>query len=163
MLGTESQSELSRGSCRRPRSTSAAFRLEGFDECSRQRMTIQRIMQAAGSRSNIRLEGNNRPRRDASGAEVTSCAVRNASRPVREYDSACSVGWNIGPGGDREPAVRIGRHGRAVRQSEPAIPVGNVPGVSWRKGRRDGGRGHGRCCLCRPEIGWRNGLGWRLA
>jgi transposase len=25
-------------------------------------------------------------------------------------DPACSVGWNIGSGGDREPAIGIGRH-----------------------------------------------------
>jgi hypothetical protein len=56
-------------------------------------------------------EGNNRPKRGASGAEIAPCAVRNASRSVREGDPACSVGWDIGPGGDREPAIGIGRHG----------------------------------------------------
>jgi IS5 family transposase len=39
------------------------------------------------------------------------CAVRNASCSIGEDDPACSVGWDIGSGGDREPAVGIGRHG----------------------------------------------------
>jgi hypothetical protein len=73
-------------------------------------MTIQRIMRAAGCRSNSRLDGNNRPRREASGAEVAPCTVRYAARSIGENDPACSIGWNIGPGGDRESTIRIGRH-----------------------------------------------------